>query len=81
MSPQGADEQRLIETLSHIRRKYIVLSGKGGVGKSTIAVNLAVGLALRGKKTGLLDSDLHGPSVPKMLGLENFVGAGDETHL
>jgi Mrp family chromosome partitioning ATPase len=81
MSHQGADEQRLVETLSHIGRKYIVLSGKGGVGKSTIAVNLAVGLALRGKKTGLLDSDLHGPSVPKMLGLENFVGAGDETHL
>ena len=81
MSHQGADEQRLAETLSHIGRKYVVLSGKGGVGKSTVAVNLAVGLALRGKKTGLLDSDLHGPSVPKMLGLENFVTVGDDTHL
>jgi ATP-binding protein involved in chromosome partitioning len=80
MSHQGADEQRLAETLSHIGRKYVVLSGKGGVGKSTVAVNLAVGLALRGKKTGLLDSDLHGPSVPKMLGLENFAAMGDETH-
>ncbi len=75
---QGAEESRLTETLSHIGRKYVVLSGKGGVGKSTVAVNLSVGLALRGKRVGLLDSDLHGPSVPKMLGLENFVSAGDE---
>lgn len=81
MSHQGADEQRLAETLSKIGKRYVVLSGKGGVGKSTVAVNLAVGLALRGKKTGLLDSDLHGPSVPKMLGIENYVASGDETHL
>jgi ATP-binding protein involved in chromosome partitioning len=81
MSHQGADEQRLTETLSNIKRTYVVLSGKGGVGKSTVAVNLAAGLAARGKKTGLLDSDLHGPSVPKMLGLEKFVAGGDETHL
>jgi len=81
MSHQGADEKRLTETLSSIKRKYVVLSGKGGVGKSTVAVNLAVGLAINGKKTGLLDTDLHGPSVPKMLGLESFVSSGDETHL
>lgn len=81
MSHQGADEKRLTEILSNIKQKFVVLSGKGGVGKSTVAVNLAVGLALKGKKTGLLDTDLHGPSVPKMLGLENFVSSGDETHL
>ncbi len=81
MSHSGADEKRLAETLSSIRRSYVVLSGKGGVGKSTVAANLAVGLALQGKKTGLLDSDLHGPSIPKMLGLEQFVTAGDHTHL
>ncbi|MFW6244859.1 MAG: P-loop NTPase [Fibrobacterota bacterium] len=81
MSHQGADEERLEQTLSGIKHKFVVLSGKGGVGKSTVAVNLAVGLALRGKKTGLLDTDLHGPSVPKMLGLENYVGEGDQTHL
>lgn len=81
MSHQGADEKRLSETLMNIKKKYVVLSGKGGVGKSTVAVNLAVGLAVRDKKTGLLDTDLHGPSVPKMLGLENFVSSGDETHL
>jgi Mrp family chromosome partitioning ATPase len=78
---QGADEKQLAETLSHINKKLVVLSGKGGVGKSTVAVNLAVGLALSGKKTGLLDTDLHGPSVPKMLGIERFLTSGDETHL
>ena len=75
------DPERLSETLSKIGRTYVVLSGKGGVGKSTVAVNLAVGLALRGKRTGLLDTDLHGPSVPKMLGLEQSGLSGDESHL
>lgn len=81
MSHQGADEKRLAETLSGIKKKFVVISGKGGVGKSTVAVNLAVALALKGKNTGLLDTDLHGPSVPKMLGLQNFVSSGDETHM
>lgn len=80
MSHQGADENRLTETLSRINRTFVVLSGKGGVGKSTVSVNLAAGLALKGKITGLLDTDLHGPSVPKMLGLEQFLTRGDEKH-
>jgi ATP-binding protein involved in chromosome partitioning len=51
-------------------RKILVMSGKGGVGKSTAAVHLALALARAGRRTGLLDVDIHGPSVPKMLGLE-----------
>jgi ATP-binding protein involved in chromosome partitioning len=61
---------RLKDHLARIHHKVIVLSGKGGVGKSTVAVNLAVALAQRGLQVGLLDIDLHGPSVPKMLHLE-----------
>ncbi|MEW6264759.1 MAG: Mrp/NBP35 family ATP-binding protein [Thermodesulfobacteriota bacterium] len=55
--------------LSRIKKKYLVMSGKGGVGKSSLAVNLAVTLALNQARVGLLDVDLHGPSVPRMLGL------------
>jgi len=49
----------------------IVLSGKGGVGKSTVAVNLSFALSAHGYNVGLLDLDIHGPNVPKMLGLED----------
>ncbi|RLI87034.1 MAG: ATP-binding protein [Archaeoglobales archaeon] len=52
-------------------KKIIVMSGKGGVGKSTIAVNLAYALAKKDYKVGLLDADIHGPTIPKLLGIEN----------
>ena len=61
--------QRLLSNLCRIKNKIVVLSGKGGVGKSTIAVNLAQALLDRGHRVGLLDVDVHGPSVPTMLGL------------
>jgi Mrp family chromosome partitioning ATPase len=57
------------ETMARIKNKLLVLSGKGGVGKSTVSVHLAVALSDRGLSTGLLDVDLHGPSIPNMLGL------------
>jgi Mrp family chromosome partitioning ATPase len=60
----------LQEKLFHIRHKIMVMSGKGGVGKSTVAINLAASLALRGYQVGILDADLHGPDVPRMLGIE-----------
>ena len=65
------------ETLRRITHKIVVLSGKGGVGKSTVAVNLAVSLGLAGNKVGILDVDIHGPSVPKMLHLEEHRLEGD----
>ena len=64
------ERQKLAQRLGQIKHKILVLSGKGGVGKSTVAVNLAVSLAEAGRSVGLLDIDIHGPSVPKMLRLE-----------
>ena len=58
------------KSLGKIKNKILVMSGKGGVGKSTVAVNLALGLAKKGFKVGLMDVDLHGPDIPRMLGLE-----------
>jgi Mrp family chromosome partitioning ATPase len=73
-----ADRRRLHARLCRINYKIVVLSGKGGVGKSTVAVNLATELALNGLRVGLLDVDIHGPSVPTMLGLEHETLKGNE---
>jgi Mrp family chromosome partitioning ATPase/predicted Fe-Mo cluster-binding NifX family protein len=64
------------ETLRQIKNKILVMSGKGGVGKSSIAAYLSVALAKRGYRVGLMDVDLHGPSIPRMLGLEGSLGPG-----
>ena len=65
-----ADEEQIRHRLKQIKHQVLVLSGKGGVGKSTVAANLAVSLVLAGKRVGLLDIDIHGPSIPKILNLE-----------
>ena len=62
---------KLNESLSHIKHVIIVMSGKGGVGKSTLSVNLAMGLAMSGAQTGIMDIDIHGPNIPKMLHIED----------
>ncbi len=64
-------EKRIAEKMKKIKHKLMVLSGKGGVGKTTVAVNLAATLALKGYMVGLLDADIHGPNVPKMLGVQD----------
>ncbi len=69
MNQQQENTERMKENLARIKRKYIVLSGKGGVGKSTVSVNLAATLNLLGKKVGILDVDIHGPSIAKMTGI------------
>jgi ATP-binding protein involved in chromosome partitioning len=66
-------EIAIVKRMSHISHKIAVMSGKGGVGKSTISVNLAAAFALKNYKTGILDVDLHGPDVPHMLGVENGI--------
>ncbi len=74
------EEQQEVRTrMSLIKKKLIVLSGKGGVGKSTVAVNLAVALVNEGFRVGILDVDIHGPSIPKLLNLEGIpLGYRDE---
>ncbi len=68
--PKGGPEAS--SNLQRVKHKIVVMSGKGGVGKSTVAVNLAFALSRKGFSVGLLDADIHGPSVPKLLGLPNL---------
>ena len=65
------EEPKIVVNLRRIKRKIMIMSGKGGVGKSTVAANLAAGLALRGYRVGLLDCDIHGPTIPTIFGLES----------
>ncbi len=67
--------------LSKIKNKLLVMSGKGGVGKSSVSVNLSLALAKKGYKVGIMDVDLHGPDVPRMLGLKGEVMASQGSKL
>jgi ATP-binding protein involved in chromosome partitioning len=64
-----AEDAGVVNRMAQIRHKIMILSGKGGVGKSTVAVNLAAVLAREGKRVGILDVDFHGPSIPTLLHL------------
>ena len=69
------------ESLLKIKHKIIVMSGKGGVGKTSTSVNLSVALTRMGLKVGLLDVDLHGPDVPRMLGIVGMLGLNQNRKL
>jgi ATP-binding protein involved in chromosome partitioning len=71
-------EKRIASRMALIRHKILVASGKGGVGKTTTAVNLALAFAEAGDKVGLLDADIHGPGVPMMLGMADVKPTGGD---
>ena len=64
-------EEAVRKSMEKVKHKIMVMSGKGGVGKTTVAVNLAFALGMQGLDVGLMDADIHGPDVPKMLGIED----------
>lgn len=74
-SKVAQQDNAITRSLGKIKNKILVMSGKGGVGKSTVSVNLALGLAARGHKVGLMDVDLHGPDVVRMLNLKGSLEA------
>lgn len=65
------EETKIQDTLRNIKHVIIVMSGKGGVGKSTVSSNLAMTLAMKGYQTGIMDIDITGPNIPKMFGVED----------
>ena len=80
MAMMEAQDAEIREKLKGFKNKLLVMSGKGGVGKSTIAAYLAVGLAKKGSQVGLMDVDLHGPSIPRLLGLTGQILSAGESN-
>lgn len=78
MAEEKSQDQKICENMDKIGRKILIMSGKGGVGKTTVTVNLANALVAQGHSVGILDTDLHGPNVAKMLGCEGQQLLGDE---
>lgn len=77
-----AQQDRIITgVMARIKHKIFVMSGKGGVGKSSVTVNTAAALAKKGFRVGILDVDLHGPSIPNLLGLKSTIQADADTGL
>jgi ATP-binding protein involved in chromosome partitioning len=77
--PKEEDKDKeLKDRMSRIKHKIIVMSGKGGVGKTSVSVNLSYALALTGREVGLVDIDLHGPNIAKMLGVEGQAFTGSD---
>jgi Mrp family chromosome partitioning ATPase len=78
---QAEQDASVDRSLKKIKNKLIVLSGKGGVGKTSVSVNLAIALANKGFNVGIMDVDLHGPDVPRMLGLKGMLGMSKNNKL
>jgi len=72
------ENAKISERMALISHTIMVMSGKGGVGKSTVAANLAAGLARDGFAVGVLDGDIHGPNIPKILGIEDMTIKGND---
>ncbi|MBN1556824.1 MAG: Mrp/NBP35 family ATP-binding protein [Lentisphaerae bacterium] len=68
----AAEQEAGRQRIAGIKHRILVLSGKGGVGKSSVAANLVLALAAQGRRVGLLDVDVHGPSIPRILGVDGF---------
>lgn len=79
--PFEMQDRQISQTLSHIKNKIFVMSGKGGVGKSSVTANIAAALTLEGHRVGILDVDMHGPSIPNLLGLSATIEADPDTGL
>lgn len=80
-NPKAALDAAVQVSLQKIKYKFIIMSGKGGVGKSSSAVNLAIALSNMGARVGLLDVDLHGPDIPRMLGLSGLLEMNEKEQL
>ncbi len=79
--PQAERNAVMQGSLSKIKHKFLVMSGKGGVGKTSTTVNLAIALAEKGFKVGVMDVDLHGPDIPRMLGLKGILDLSENQKL
>jgi Mrp family chromosome partitioning ATPase len=75
-----SEQNKIADNLANIKHRIVVFSGKGGVGKTTVSVNLAFGLYVNGFKVGILDADVTGPNVPKMIGLTGMAGQPTSNH-
>lgn len=76
--PEPSPDELARRSLTRIKNKIMIMSGKGGVGKSSVAVNLAIALSEKGLKVGLMDVDIHGPDIPRMLGLPGMLDANPD---
>ena len=78
--PHAEQNAAVEKSLGRIKHKLIVMSGKGGVGKTSTSVNLAIALAKKGHQVGIMDVDLHGPDVPRMLGLTGMLDLSKDSN-